>query len=464
MYYSKYARIRRAISDASISGGSPWYGGAYATVGALADVAANKLIGDAGRGIANSVKKLASYGYNATAHSDYLSDLSRRAAGAWNVPHVPAEVAAPVYSASPSSSFFESRGPQESLIRRVNLHRYTSVMRPRTVARKRAAPKRGRVNRSKTMYKNFGRYPEEPLAAVEASDGRLQLSGYYGRWGEIPKAPPTGMKYFDACTGTPAGQVGAGAYGAFNVDGTTFNLGSPNLALAWNVAGIAWDPLQIPMVGCTSNSPYATVRGPGSSRSSQRIVIAAIIVQLRFFSPVVAVGTPGELHALLQAAPNMLEVEFFIDRQCNGVQFADTDVYELEDSKSSSLYYPTGYSQIHLPSVQNENRFESLGSERAIFSFGSEDLVSDNITEANPALTSDYTTTRRYVDCTYVLKDGFVVDYQSVAYGSGSGAIDQRKSMNFNGLFSSNWSDTLVATQTCYPGVSVMSRTIFYDA
>jgi len=361
-------------------------------------------------------------------------------------------------------SEFSPRGPGSSVIRRENLSRYMST-RPRVAyAGKRVATKRTRPVRStrgKPIYRNYGRYPVQALAAVEASDGQLVMSGMYGRWGQIPKEPPTGLKYFDACTGFPTA-VGSWPWGLQVDSNNGFNMGNPP---APNAPELAWDPLMIPMMGVTAQLPYATVRGAGSTRTSQRVVVAAIVVQITFYSPTLQIQSLTELDDVLTQPIVRSSIGWYIDKQCNGAQFAEADVYEYVDNKNTSNLFPNVYSNQHLPSVQNENRFECVGQNIAEFTMGPDDFLSTNIVAADPSLTAKYYSVHKSSDQEFVLKDKFVVDFQTVAYGSGTGAIDQRKSMNFNGVFNSTAVGSLYGATMPIPScVSILSRTIFYDA
>jgi len=363
----------------------------------------------------------------------------------------------------PISHSSELQGSNRSVIRRGSLYKHyrspLSSMSQRRSYRKKPVARKF-VKKNRVMYPEYGRYPSQALADVEASDGKLQLAGEYGRWGSIPKSPPSGLKYYDACTGAAAGQPYTGIRGLVLADDLWMNCGNPNLGWG-NVATSLWDPLGIPITGSTSYA-YTIAPGPGSTRASQEIVVAAIIIQVRFNAPLITLDSNSDLSVLQIAGECQFAMRFIMDTQCNGLQFTYIDVDQPIDDKTSSTYVPNGNAYQTLPNVANETRFETVGRLHHRFPFAADDLINAALVGGPAQIQS----VDRTCDYEFVVKDPFLVNYQSVAYGSGTGSVDQRKSLNFNALVATNW-DSMISlnTMTLYmPGVSILSRTIFYDA
>lgn len=317
---------------------------------------------------------------------------------------------------------------------------------------KRRPVKRGRVGRS-----SYGSYPAGSTDLVAASNGTERLGGQFaGRWNSIPRSPPSNLKFYDATTG---------GYHFEDLGANALNLGG-----VVTPADALWDPLGIPTSGAQAFG-YHQKGGLANTRVSQDIVVVGIEVKLVFISPATGIVTGGApaAWALISAIDDYTpEVRFYIDRQCNGSQFTESDVYQRIDDKTALTIFPTGDQYQQLPNVGNEARFDHVGTVSTRFTYKLDDFF-----PSSGGL--DFIANSRRHEATFILKDPFVVNYSAAEYGQGVGGVNERKSLNFNGMFIAPWDNgavTALCTKTLGPTanndqpgkLAILSRTIFYDA
>jgi len=350
------------------------------------------------------------------------------------------------FGVTPAYNLFRGEGlPSERLNPRARLSR-DSVGKRYGMSYKRR-PLKKRAYGSRTKQTRFGRYPASAMRSVNRSNGAQVLASKMdSRWEEIPKQVPSSLKYFDTVSGAIPSYI----------TGLVYQLGG---------ATTEWDPLGIAEYNVIPPF-YAGARGAGSSRRGPKITVVAIEIMVWFANihPIFDLADAGDCNNIRLLSNSDFKVDFYLDRQCNGAQFAAADVLEMIDTKSTNTNYPNEYNVTQtFPSVENDGRFEMLGRAEAAFRIDFGQMYPG--AGATTRLAPNYNSTFKLV-----LKGPYDIAYNPRNnVSTGSGSIDQRKSLNINGLYSAHYREDALQNMSLYtsdflPGLWIGSRTIFYDS
>jgi len=358
--------------------------------------------------------------------------------------------------------FSSSRGVVPYISPRARLSA-ARVYRKHNMSYKRRAVPRKKVAAKRTKQTRFGRYPLKAMKAVDESDGRLELaSDLASRYSGIPKRMPGNLKYFDDVMLYDATSLPNGVGGKVLADSATFTLG-------------IWDPLAIAING-VAPANYTNARSASSSRSADSIVVVAIEIQVVLYDPVpVRLFENGSytangdyVTAMTELGAVQQQLKFILDRQCNGLLFTQNDLDQLVDVKSATTVEPFLNSMYTLDNVTNDGRFEVLST----ITTPSRDFPEmDNAFLYTTATVAAHIPPQKDYGYKLALKGPWRIDYAPLqsGFGSGDGALNTRRNVNINAIWSINTDigpGNILFTSPFarQPGIQIMSRTIYYDS